>query len=385
MESPELKLGLIVQYADDTSVTVNAESETALNQKLSSVLTLDTSNVTVKKQVFELLSALCVYNSDGYERALDALEHYKLFLCVYNNNGYERALDALEHYKLFLCVYNSDGYERALDALEHYKRTATRGPLTLEHYKLFLCVYNSDGYERALRLNTTRYDNYSLCVYNRRLREVPTRLNTTSYSSASITETLRRSDALEHYKLSLCVYNDNGYDSAMDALEHYKYYQSGIWSTPALEIPGFWKDLKVPTYDVNPNSGRFEDGVFPSQDYGPNLSSSFISKLADTVPSTLWRMLPSALVVTVEPDARASPTLGPAMESRFGLDYIVDNPEYTGKLAAEYRLLLLHVQRRLASHCADVDCNLLESKCDQISPLEVPTADVLAMFTSHSG
>lgn len=39
---------------------------------------LDTNNVTIKKQVFELLSALCVYNVDGYNRALDALEHYKV-------------------------------------------------------------------------------------------------------------------------------------------------------------------------------------------------------------------------------------------------------------------------------------------------------------------
>ncbi|XP_066999083.2 uncharacterized protein form3 [Anabrus simplex] len=38
---------------------------------------LDTPNVTVKKQVFELLSALCVYNAEGYARALDALEHYR--------------------------------------------------------------------------------------------------------------------------------------------------------------------------------------------------------------------------------------------------------------------------------------------------------------------
>ncbi|XP_071443548.1 uncharacterized protein form3 [Hetaerina americana] len=43
--------------------------------KLASAL--DTSNVTVKKQVVELLSALCVYNAEGYARALDALEHYK--------------------------------------------------------------------------------------------------------------------------------------------------------------------------------------------------------------------------------------------------------------------------------------------------------------------
>ncbi|CAH0390583.1 unnamed protein product, partial [Bemisia tabaci] len=39
---------------------------------------LDTTNVTVKKQVFELLSALCVYNADGYTRALEVLEQYKI-------------------------------------------------------------------------------------------------------------------------------------------------------------------------------------------------------------------------------------------------------------------------------------------------------------------
>ena len=39
---------------------------------------MDTTNVIVKKQVFELLSALAVYNADGYARALDTLEHYKV-------------------------------------------------------------------------------------------------------------------------------------------------------------------------------------------------------------------------------------------------------------------------------------------------------------------
>lgn len=39
---------------------------------------LDTSNVTVKKQVFELLSALCAYNAEGYARAVETLEHYKV-------------------------------------------------------------------------------------------------------------------------------------------------------------------------------------------------------------------------------------------------------------------------------------------------------------------
>lgn len=39
---------------------------------------LDTTNVTVKKQVFELLSALCAYNRDGYTRALETLDHYQV-------------------------------------------------------------------------------------------------------------------------------------------------------------------------------------------------------------------------------------------------------------------------------------------------------------------
>ncbi|GBN50463.1 Inverted formin-2 [Araneus ventricosus] len=38
---------------------------------------LDTDDIPVKKQVFELLSALCVYRPDGYLRALETLEHYK--------------------------------------------------------------------------------------------------------------------------------------------------------------------------------------------------------------------------------------------------------------------------------------------------------------------
>ena len=40
---------------------------------------LDTTDVQIKKQVFELLSALSVYSAEGYKRALEALEHYKTF------------------------------------------------------------------------------------------------------------------------------------------------------------------------------------------------------------------------------------------------------------------------------------------------------------------
>lgn len=44
-------------------------------QKLAT--TLDTNKILVKKQIFELLSALSVYNSDGFKRVLETLEHYK--------------------------------------------------------------------------------------------------------------------------------------------------------------------------------------------------------------------------------------------------------------------------------------------------------------------
>lgn len=39
---------------------------------------LGTDNMMVKMQIFELLSALCVYSRDGYYLTLDALEKYKV-------------------------------------------------------------------------------------------------------------------------------------------------------------------------------------------------------------------------------------------------------------------------------------------------------------------
>uniref|UniRef100_W5N4W1 Inverted formin 2 n=1 Tax=Lepisosteus oculatus TaxID=7918 RepID=W5N4W1_LEPOC len=44
-------------------------------RKLSQAL--DTTNTMVKKQVFELFAALCIYSTEGYNLAFDALEHYK--------------------------------------------------------------------------------------------------------------------------------------------------------------------------------------------------------------------------------------------------------------------------------------------------------------------
>ena len=49
------------------------------------ILVLDTNNGLVKTQVFELLSALCLYSEDGYQLALDALDDYKvlhMYKCV---------------------------------------------------------------------------------------------------------------------------------------------------------------------------------------------------------------------------------------------------------------------------------------------------------------
>ena len=42
------------------------------------LVALDTTNSNVKKQVVELLSALCVYSSEGYDRTISALEHFKV-------------------------------------------------------------------------------------------------------------------------------------------------------------------------------------------------------------------------------------------------------------------------------------------------------------------
>ena len=42
---------------------------------------LDTNNVMVKKQVFELLSALCVYSGEGYRLTMDALDSFKVSSC----------------------------------------------------------------------------------------------------------------------------------------------------------------------------------------------------------------------------------------------------------------------------------------------------------------
>ncbi|CAL1291890.1 unnamed protein product [Larinioides sclopetarius] len=77
-EEVQLKVecGQCLRLVMDTRVGLDYIMEnTDYTQKL--VTALDTDDIPVKKQVFELLSALCVYRPDGYLRALETLEHYK--------------------------------------------------------------------------------------------------------------------------------------------------------------------------------------------------------------------------------------------------------------------------------------------------------------------
>lgn len=65
---------------------------------------LDTTNCTVKKQVFELLSALCAYNSEGYARATEILEHYKV-----QRHDYMTIITAI---LIGFSIYYNIGFER---------------------------------------------------------------------------------------------------------------------------------------------------------------------------------------------------------------------------------------------------------------------------------
>lgn len=48
------------------------------NPGLTLLSAVDTSNMMVKMQVFDLLSAVTVYSEDGFFLALDALNNYKV-------------------------------------------------------------------------------------------------------------------------------------------------------------------------------------------------------------------------------------------------------------------------------------------------------------------
>ena len=46
------------------------------------VAALGNPNVAVKKQVFEILAAISVYSKDGYARALQVLDKFKVSVCL---------------------------------------------------------------------------------------------------------------------------------------------------------------------------------------------------------------------------------------------------------------------------------------------------------------
>lgn len=72
----------------DTSIKLDSVVENS-EYVANLASTLDTGSVTVKKQVFELLTALCAYNAEGHARALETLEHYKvIFKSLCSMAGY---------------------------------------------------------------------------------------------------------------------------------------------------------------------------------------------------------------------------------------------------------------------------------------------------------
>jgi hypothetical protein len=73
----------IMRHESDIRIKCIGEFDILYNCFCLIFAALDTGNATVKKQVFELLSALCVYNTEGYNRALDALQHYKVIIRSY--------------------------------------------------------------------------------------------------------------------------------------------------------------------------------------------------------------------------------------------------------------------------------------------------------------
>lgn len=81
------------ESSDDTQDLVNMDSRTGLdyiveNKDYVSKLgtALESDNYTVKKQVFDLLSALCAYSPEGYKRAFETLEHYmvRVYISLYS-------------------------------------------------------------------------------------------------------------------------------------------------------------------------------------------------------------------------------------------------------------------------------------------------------------
>lgn len=65
------------QSGVDCLLKIKERKDNIFGRRFASAL--DTNNVMVKMQMFELLSALCVYSKDGFYLTMDALEQYKIW------------------------------------------------------------------------------------------------------------------------------------------------------------------------------------------------------------------------------------------------------------------------------------------------------------------
>ncbi|XP_055894126.1 inverted formin-2-like isoform X1 [Biomphalaria glabrata] len=61
----------------DCLLTIGDRNDNLFGRRFSTAL--ETNNLIVKMQIFELLSALCLYSADGFYLTLDALERYKVW------------------------------------------------------------------------------------------------------------------------------------------------------------------------------------------------------------------------------------------------------------------------------------------------------------------
>lgn len=54
-----------------------------LTNKKKTISALSIGNTLLRKQVIEMLSAICVYNSLGYQSVLNALDYFKVCIHIY--------------------------------------------------------------------------------------------------------------------------------------------------------------------------------------------------------------------------------------------------------------------------------------------------------------
>lgn len=75
-------------------------SEYDSDHHVFSIVALDTGNVLPKRHMFELLTVMCVYSQQGYERLMTALKQFQVSQLLFNPHRhllYARLIIVLEH------------------------------------------------------------------------------------------------------------------------------------------------------------------------------------------------------------------------------------------------------------------------------------------------